>query len=147
MKIECSLESHTGGWGAEVGRQFLERGEGEGFVLGLGWGGSGSELRPLRSDLDSASCWEGRTAAGRQTGTPAGAATWRACAATPRASLGGAAAGRGGAASPSPAPSRAEFRGAGTQERGETLETPGRAGDPGSGPGTGGWTWLSRTPG
>ena len=62
MKIECSLESHTGGWGAEVGPQFLERGEGEGFVLGLGGGGLALSCAP------SARTWTAPPAgrAGRQ---------------------------------------------------------------------------------
>lgn len=140
--IECSLESHSRGLAVVL--QFLERGEGKGFLPGFGGG-----LAPSR---DPSAPTRAAPPAGRAGPLPAnrrdpraGAATWRACVAARRVSPGGAAAGRGGAASPPPSPWRAECRGARTQEREVTVETQAR-GASWSGPGTGGWTCLPRNP-
>lgn len=126
-----------------VGLQFLDR-EGEGFVLGFG-GGLAASCAPSAPARAAPPAGRAGPQPADRLDPRAGAATWRACAATGRVSLGGAAAAPGEVASPRPAPSRAESRGARTRQRGE-IETPGRAGDTGSGSGTGGRTWLPRNP-
>lgn len=133
-------------WGGRGRTAVLGKRRRSGVCPRLQWG-AGSELRPLRSHLDSASCWQRRTDAGRQTRPPGGCRHLEGVCGHPAGEPRGRCSRAGGAAPPSPAPSRAESSGAETQERGETSETSGRTANTGSGPGPDAWTWPPRNPG
>lgn len=96
-----------------MGPQLLERWEGERFILGFD-GGRARSCAPSAQARAAPPIGRAEFLHEDRRDPQAGAATWRACAATLLVSPGGAAAGGGGAATPHSSPSQAEPRGAST---------------------------------